>query len=129
MGRAGAGFRVTGIAHGDVELSGPAGGFVRERVEFVELRAGTAAGPVGLAMTAGVEAEARATGLDDEIAPGAKAALSFTLKDATGGAAVVSIAGMKRGTSAWDFSRAPFTRRVRFVHEGAMAGSPVSVSV
>lgn len=91
--------------------------------------AGTAAGPMGLAMSSGVEAEARATGMDDEIAPGAKAVLGFTLKDAAGGTAIVSIAGMKRGTSEWDFSRAPFMRRVRFVHEGPMASSPVSVSV
>lgn len=130
MARTGTGFRITQIVHGAVQLAGPAGGGFAERAGHEALRACVAPGPLGLACTqTGLTAEVRVTDLDDTIAPGTKATLAITLKDAAGGTAVVSAAGMKRGDCRWEFARAPFTRVIRFEHEGAMTSSPIAVSV
>ena len=123
-------FHVAQVAHGAVELSGAIGGRVREHAEFLPLRAATLSGPAGRPLVAqDVEAEVELLNLDDDVAAGAKATLTFTLKEAGGGEAVVAVAGMRRAGVEWDFRSAPHLRRVRFVHEGPMTNSPISVTV
>lgn len=130
MGFASAGFQIQQLTHGATDLGEPAGGWVREIAEFETLRAGTIAGPIGRALTRrDVEAEVLLLDLADDVAAGTKATLTFTLKEAGGGTAVVTVAGMKRAGVERDFRSAPHLRRVRFRHEGELTTSPLSVTV
>ncbi len=111
-------------------LGTPAAAKVRELAEYLPIRAGTLHGPAALALIAqGIEADIATLDLDDNIAPGSKGTLTLKVKHATGGTAIIAITGMKRGQAERGLTDAPHTRRLFFQHEGAMAASPLSITV
>ena len=109
-------------------LGAPISAKLREIVEPLAIRAGHLSGPLAQAyITQGVELDIVTQDLDDNIAAGAKGTVTLVIRQTGGGATTLTLTGMKRAAAERDFSAPPHARKLRFIHEGPMNVSPLSV--
>lgn len=109
-------------------LGAPISAKLREIVEPLAIRAGHLKGPLAQTfVTQGVELEIVTQDLDDNILAGAKGTVTLVLQQTGGGTTSVTLTGMKRAGSERDFASPPHARKLRFLHEGPLSASPLSV--
>ncbi|HYF49515.1 MAG TPA: hypothetical protein VEJ63_08920 [Planctomycetota bacterium] len=110
------------------DLGAPISAKLRELVEPLAIRAGHLNGPLAQAyVTQGIELEIITQDLDDNITPGAKGTITLTIKQSGGGTTTVALTGMKRAHAERNFAAPPHARKLRFIHEGPMSASPLTV--
>lgn len=126
-----AGWQITSVLHGAVNLGEVTGARVREEVETGEIRAldsvGPAANPIGACR---LTAEVRTLNRNDYVARGTKASLVVAFKDADAGTGSITATNMVRTTQEWDQgTMREHDHSIQFVHEGDMATTPITIVI